>query len=152
MGASQPSNVAEAVWNWRAPKSAAAGDAPARRRKALVQFGVATAFAALLLLRHHRVAGLVVGGIGVAVLLCGLWVPPAFEALDRLGRALGRWVGAALTYLLLVPFFYLVMVPGRLILAASGKDPMKRRWDRAAASYWVDPNIPAGVDRFKRQY
>ena len=145
--------VAEVVWPWRTPPQT--GDTAAgRRRRTLIQCAVMWAIALVLMLvgRKHVWMGAFVLGLSVVVFVGGFWVPPIYAAFDRFGRLLAKWVGAATTWLLLVPFFYLCFVPMRLFLVLSGKDPMHRRWERERASYWTDrPPVP-GPQHYTRQY
>ncbi|NCD33864.1 MAG: hypothetical protein EOL87_10685 [Spartobacteria bacterium] len=57
-------------------------------------------------------------------------------ALCFLFQKLGHWVGAALTWLLLVPFFYIACSTMRLGYLVMGIDPMERKLDRSCDSYW----------------
>ena len=152
MNAEPSRQVAQVVWPWQAP---AAGSAPAgsRRRRALVQCAVTAAVATLLTwgLRHYWF-GLAVFALSGAVVISGFLIPPAFDALERAGQWLGRGVAAGLTWLLLVPFFYLCFAPARLLLRLRGKDPMHRRYERDRASYWTDRLPPAGPASYTRQY
>ena len=131
-------NGGTAVWDWRREKRAAPEDAAGRRKRAAIE--AAVGFAAALTLAfgfHHRVAGGIVLGIAALVLVGGLWFPPLYHGFRRFGALLGKWVGAALTWALLVPFFYLCFAPARLLLALTGRDPMRRRFDPSAPSYWT---------------
>jgi hypothetical protein len=74
-----------------------------------------------------------------------------FRKIEQAGQWLGKAVGLALTWALLVPLFYLVFLPGRLILMATGRDPMCRRFPSAASSYWI-PRRPVQPADYKRQF
>jgi hypothetical protein len=50
---------------------------------------------------------------------------------------LGIWIGKITTPILMILVFVLVVVPTGILLSAFGKDPMRRRIDRTAASYWL---------------
>lgn len=60
--------------------------------------------------------------------------------------------GKGITFLLLVPFFYLVFVPGRLLLALSGRDPLNRRFPSDEPSYWVKRAPGISPAHYKKQY
>ena len=83
---------------------------------------------------------------------CALFVPPAFAAIEGFGKKLGVWVGTGLTYLLLVPFFYLVFVPGRLVLALMGKDPMQREFPTKEASCWSPRRTKMDEAHYRKQF
>ena len=78
--------------------------------------------------------------VAVAALLLAvsLLVPkllhPANVAWMRLGQLLGvvgGWIGLTLLY-------YGAFLPTGLLMRLFGKDPMRRRFERDAASYWIE--------------
>ena len=69
-----------------------------------------------------------------------------------------KWMYAALpmgwtfSHIVLGLVFFLVMTPISLILRASGKDPMERRFDRSATSYWIPHEQVKDSSRYFRQF
>ena len=51
-------------------------------------------------------------------------------------------IGFVLSHLILGAVFYLVFTPLGLLMRLFGFDPLRRRFDRAAASYWVERDAP----------
>ena len=121
------------------------------RWRALWQSLVAFAVAALFLWRHRPRTAMVLFAVGGVVLVSGLFIPPLFRRIEKAGQWLGKWFGMALTWVLLAPLFYLVFLPGRIILLATGRDPMRRGFPSGEASYWVT-RPPARSDFYKRQF
>jgi len=130
------------------PKSAGAG----RPVRAVVQFLVTVCVAAVFYLFERPVIACVAVGIGTVVLLSGLLLPSVFDAIERLGRALGRWVGAGMTCLVLVPFFYVVFATARLILRVCGKDPMCRAWPTKQETYWIPRPPVKDLRHYRNQH
>lgn len=124
-----------------------------RRRRVLIQCAVTTAIATFLTwwLGRYRL-GLFLYCLSAVILICGFLAPKAFDALERLGQKLAHAVALALTWILLMPFFYLCFTPARLILKLMGKDPMQRRFDRNCASYWTNHKPPITPQPYSRQY
>ena len=61
-------------------------------------------------------------------------------------------IGWTVSHLLLGIVYFLVMTPIGLTMRVLRLDPMARRFDRAASSYWVH-RYPAGrIDRYLRQF
>lgn len=61
-------------------------------------------------------------------------------------------IGWVVSRLLLAGIFYLVVTPVGLALRCLGYDPMQRRFDRAATTYWVErPDMPDSK-RYFRQF
>jgi hypothetical protein len=148
------SSVSAAIWRWAEPakKGRPVVTPLQRKRRAVVQACVAGMAGSLLLfVFHHRVAGTIVLCIGAIVLVTGLFIPPLFEALERMGQKLAAGVGIGLTYALMVPFFYLCFLPGHLLLNLLKKDPLRLRFEKAKETYW-SPRAPVGVDRFRKQF
>ena len=152
MSHEQANSVEQVVWPWRNPSAKAKAGPAARRWRAVIQAGVVAGVASLLLFcgRHYWFS-LFLYVLGAIILLSGLFIPSVFTLFEQFGRWLGKWVGAGITWLLLVPFFYLCFLPGRLILILRGKDPLCRRWERGRESYWVDRK-PAPPQFYTRQY
>lgn len=85
--------------------------------------------------KHH--AAIAIAVVGSLVLVIGLVAPRLLIPVDRGVMRFAKAVGTAMTWLTLVPFFWLCMVPGRLVLLALGRDPMRRAWDPSAKTYWT---------------
>lgn len=61
-------------------------------------------------------------------------------------------IGWVASHVILGVVFYLVVTPVGLIVRLVGSDPMTRRIDRAAASYWVRREGPIDRARYFRQF
>jgi hypothetical protein len=56
------------------------------------------------------------------------------------------------SHLLLLVVYYLVLTPIGLLMRLIGYDPLQRRFDRSAQSYWT-PHDPAADDaRYFKQF
>ena len=90
------------------------------------------------------------GGSAVGALLWYVpqWARPVYVAWHALGGAIGFIV----SNLLLLAVFYLVITPIGLVLRLIGKDPLERKWDRSAASYWKDAVKPVDARSYFRQF
>jgi TM2 domain-containing membrane protein YozV len=146
--------ISEPSWKWRyqrgKPSISRNGS---RTGKLIIQSIIAFAVAALFAFVFHRVifAG-IVAGIGLIILVCGLFIPRVYSAIERLIGVFAFGVGQFLTWLLLVPFYYLCFLPARIILSLSRRDPMKRVWDQSASTYWDKKRDLQGNNRMTNQY
>ena len=61
-------------------------------------------------------------------------------------------IGIVVSNLLIAGFFYLVVTPVGLIMRLLGRDPMKRRFEREATSYWMDAEKGVDPKRYFRQF
>jgi hypothetical protein len=148
-----PGSVNRIVWDWRArdPERERARVALRLKREGVIQ-GLAVlglGFLAKSLL-GHRVLGDVLVVLGALQGMVATWRPMWLHPMRRAGRWLGRAVGAALSWLLLVPFFALVMVPGALWLRLRGRDPLHRAPLVPGLTAWIarrQASTPASLAR-----
>lgn len=82
------------------------------------------------------------------------WLVPAFMRLVFVGMSYLAWpIGFVVSHVVLAAVYYLVLTPIGLIMRLIGYDPMRRGFDREAASYWVErPAAAAEPRRYFRQF
>ncbi len=61
-------------------------------------------------------------------------------------------IGWLVSHLLLGIVYYLVMTPIGLIMRLLGRDPLERKIDRSAESYWTRHDPAAKSERYFRQF
>lgn len=112
------------------------------RLKEARQFGITLAFILSVLagfqyLKHRVNVYPVLSGISLAVLCTAIIKPrlllPVFIVFTRVGHAIG-WFN---TRLILVVIYACFVTPIALIRKMIGKDPLPKRIDKQAKSYWV---------------
>ena len=133
--------------NWRPP------------HKQLRQFaGILLGFAPLLaVLLHFRfevstTLAASIGGAGMLAAVIGLIYPPLIWPLFVVLMAITLPIGMVVSTVLMVAIYYLVMTPIGLLARLGGYDPLRRRSDPDAESYWIERTQPASVKRYFRQY
>lgn len=102
------------------------------------------------------IVGLILSALGTLPLAWGgegkqtLWAIAAvllvlglvFPALLHWPKTIWFWItgkiGIAVNFLLLSVIFYFVVTPVALFFRLIGRDPLRRHWDKEAASYWVE--------------
>jgi hypothetical protein len=126
-------------------------------RRELRQFGVLwlvffAGMAAWLYFRHGPGLWPTVLGTGaVAVGLPGIAFPALLKPI-YVGWMIAAFpIGWTVSHLLLGSIFYLVISPIGLLLRLFGHDPMKRKFDRSAKSYWIE-HERADTARYFRMY
>ncbi len=109
---------------------------------------VALALCSVKLLRRHASLALAAApvAVGVSLVLVSLVAPRALRGIYRAWMALGEALGAITTPVILTAVFVGVLVPTRLLLALLRSDPLARRLDRGAKSYWTERDRK-GFDR-----
>jgi hypothetical protein len=93
-----------------------------------------------------------VWAMGAAIAVVG-WIFPPLLRIVYLGMAyLAFPIGFVLSYLLLGVIYYAVVTPIGLLMRLAGQDPLQRRFDADAQSYWVSRKPQADVTRYFRQF
>jgi len=124
------------------------------RQFALLFFAFATAFGLFgyFFKDWPPVVPWILWGAAVVVGLAGVLAPAIVRPLYVVMMAVALPIGMVVSTVLMVLIFYLVLTPIGWIMGLSGHDPMQRRFDRAAATYWIERRPPANVGRYFRQY
>lgn len=106
--------------------------------------------APLLRARPVRWWALVPAGV---VLLLWLVRPRWLTPLNRIWVGLGAFMGRVTTPLMMGLLFLLGVTPLAWLYRLLGKDPLARRFDRSAPSYWIErrPSGPA-PESMQRQF
>lgn len=61
-------------------------------------------------------------------------------------------IGFVVSFILLAAFYFLLLTPLALVFRLIGRDPLHRKFDSAANSYWVARRPPEGLDRYFQQF
>ena len=88
-------------------------------------------------------------------LLAGLFslVWPAANRPIYVGLTLATFpIGFVLSHVIMVTLFYLVIAPIGLILRVLGRDPLSRKLDPSASSYWVDVRRERPRESYFKQF
>ena len=100
----------------------------------------------------HPTAAAVVWSLGLVVTVAYARVRalrfPLYQGWMRLFFPIGWTVSHAV----LVVVFYGVVTPVALLMKLFRYDPMNRRWERGAASYWTRRRPTGGLSRYLRQF
>ncbi len=118
-----------------------------------VVFAAVFAIVALWPLTHAGVARVWAVAIAVAFLAVALARPSLLAPLNRAWTAFGLLLHKITNPLIMGLVFYGAVTPTALIMRALGKDPLRRRFDRDATSYWIEREPPGPEpDSMNRQF
>lgn len=145
--------VADAVWNWRSAAVKKNQSSGRHAGKAVAEAAIMASVGAFFFWKFHKLwlAGVIWALAGI-VLVGGLFIPPLYAGFKKAGSMLATGVGIAVSWILLVPFFYICFTVGRLALLATGKDPMQRRFSPEMKSYWTPHARTIDPASYTRQY
>ena len=147
--------VAETVWPWRTAGEAqqASKSAPSVRGRALIEAAVMVSVALLFIYKTDKVwPPRIILTLATLTLVSGLFIPPLYHSLHRGALWLGKKTGVVMTWILLVPFFFIIFPAARLMLLLSGKDPLHRKIEPQRPSYWTAHEPVKDLERYKRQF
>ena len=122
-------------------------------------FGVsgllASIVAAVVLLLAWGVAlfwALLVLAAGAAIFLCSLVSPKAARILYIGLTLVAMPIGMVVSLVLLSAFYFLLLTPLAIVFRLMGRDPLHRRFDPTAESYWVPHRPSENMERYFHQF
>jgi hypothetical protein len=91
--------------------------------------------------------------LAAAILIVALARPQLLRPLNRYWTRLGLLLHRVASPIVMALLFFVVMTPLAFLLRRLGKDPLRLRFDPAAASYWID-RVPPGPppDSIRNQF
>ena len=135
-------------WSWQLPLP----EKKSATTMTLAKWGIALAVAALFAHYGHFKMAWIVTSIASTITLLAFFAPGAHAAIERFLTKLGLILGGLLTWILLVPFFFLVVTAVAVVLRVRGIDPMARRPDPTVTTYWVARGTSSSEKDFTRQF
>jgi hypothetical protein len=153
MEAGRP-EAAAAIWNWREDAQASAPSARSARWRGVLRGALVASVGLLLFAFWSTRVGAVVCIVAGVILFSALVSPTGLYAgVEGLFAALGKWTGQALTWIVMVPLFYLFFLPFGLLLRRGRRDRLKRYFESDAPSYWEPHEGPTASSASRvRQY
>lgn len=84
--------------------------------------------------------------LSAALALISLLHPALLHYLNKSWTRLGNLIQKITNPVIMGALFYIIITPMGLLMRISGKDPLRRKFDAAACSYWIrrdrDANSP----------
>jgi Saxitoxin biosynthesis operon protein SxtJ len=122
------------------------------RQFALIWIGFFALLGVYSLWRHDSLQAAVTLWVVAACGLLGYVRPGVFRPVYVVWMALALPIGWTISHLLLLIVYYLVLTPIGLLMRLFGLDPMERKFDRAAKSYWTAHDPAPDAARYFKQY
>ncbi|MCB9894067.1 MAG: hypothetical protein H6839_06455 [Planctomycetes bacterium] len=101
---------------------------------------------------YSDLAWIIAGSIAGLSVLLALGIPKALKPLFIGLMIVSFPIGWVVSHVLIALVYYVVITPLGLLLRLFGKDPMSRRMDPGASTYWVSLREPASKSNYFRQY
>jgi predicted membrane metal-binding protein len=83
--------------------------------------------------------------VGAVFMVLALAWPRALSWINREWMRFGLLLNRIVSPVAIGVVYYLTLVPMGLLMRACGKNPLRLKFDRAAASYWIQ-RVPPGPD------
>ncbi len=92
-------------------------------------------------------------GIGGVLVVLGTLLPLVLKPIYFAWMSLALVLGAVMTRVILTLFFFVVLTPVGLFFRLIGRDPLHRRFDPKATTYWITKEYPiADRSRFEKYF
>jgi len=102
--------------------------------------------------RGHHEAGLLIGAAALIFGVLGLVKPGAVRWLFVTWMVAAFPIGWAISQVMMLLMFYLLITPIALILRLRGRDPLNRKPAPGRSSWWLSKPSPQDVRSYFRQY
>jgi hypothetical protein len=89
---------------------------------------------------------------GALILLCSLVTLRAARILYLALTLAALPIGFVVSFLLLAAFYFLLLTPVGLLFRLIRRDPLRRTFDRSAASYWMLRRPATNKNRYFHQF
>jgi hypothetical protein len=122
-------------------------------RRTIIQSAIVD-IAALLFIFIFRniIAGIILFAISTIFLTFSLINRQFAGFMEKAQDVVIKAVSTLVTFLLLVPFYYLCFVPGRIVGLLLGKDPLERKFPTNETTYWHPYSGSIDPEHWKRQF
>lgn len=115
--------------------------------------GAACAVAAGLAYRAGRESEVVWAIAAGVLVLIALVIPRVLAPARRGWLAIGHWLGVVINPIVLGAVYVVAFIPFGTLMRLFGRDPMARRFDPGATSYWIERKPTAtAADGLKDQF
>src|SRR5262245_4217574 len=125
---------------------------PSERSFGFTSSGVFCAFGVWLLWSGDALGGAGLLGLAGTFLIATLARPRLLAPVNRIWSRIGELLHAVVSPIVMATLFYGVLTPIGLLLRMAGHDPLHRRMDPQARSYWIVRRPEAPQTRMRDQF
>jgi hypothetical protein len=118
-----------------------------------LMLGAVCAIAAVLAHRAGRGSDVVWAILAIVLVLTALIIPRVLAPARRGWLKIGHWLGFVINPIVLGAVYGAVFIPFGALMRLFRSDPMARRFDPAAKSYWIERQPTDNIaDNLKEQF
>ena len=151
----QQNAVSAEVWSWTkppVPEVAPTHSLWSRLIRWLIPLGIAALFYFGVWIFNSKLAACLIAAITTLIFLLSFASPAVYDKINSWIFKLAAGIGMAVTWILLVPFYYLVFPLGHLSARLRGKDALRRTYPCPQPSAWVDRPLVENEDYYETQF
>jgi hypothetical protein len=89
---------------------------------------------------------------GAGIFLCSLISPTATRIVFIGLTLVAMPIGIVVSFLLLTVFYFVFLVPLAIVFKLIGRDPLRRRYEPTADTYWVPHKPQENLERYLHQF
>ena len=141
--------VCDVVWPWRRKKTRGR---KIGKKRPIIQASIVIVIAAIFAYLGHNFVAVFGAAVAVVILCSGLFFPKVYAKIDAGGKYLGHKVGVALSWLLLTPFFFIVIWPCSFFVKTRARKNFKKEFPSADDSCWIRRDTTTTIEHYKRQF
>lgn len=90
--------------------------------------------------------------LAAAFFFAAMVLPKSLTPLNKLWMKFGLLMHTIMNPILMGLVFFLTVLPTGIILKVLGKDPMNRKFDESAETYWIDRQDKISKESFDNQF
>jgi len=95
---------------------------------------------------------LIIFAVGLAIFISSIFSLKLTRAIYVCLTAATLPIGLAVSFILLAVFYFLLLAPLGLLFRFVGRDPLQRKFDSTADTYWLRHHPPENLDRYFQQF
>jgi hypothetical protein len=129
------------------------------KKKELRNFGIAALVASIVLslflysFKHPAIYWIVIIIISGSIIFLSSLISARLTRIIYLSLILLTYpIGYVLNFLVMTVFYFFIITPVGLVFRLACKDPLHRRFNYAAKSYWLKRQPPDKLDRYFHQF
>jgi CDP-diglyceride synthetase len=143
--------VSATVWPWLTPNEKGQFKRQALTT-ALLMLAVSWAISGMFYYWDHIKMSLLVLCVSSFVFFTSQCIPSLFYKIESVFQKLSYYIGLMITWVTLVPFYYLCFTTVHLLHLLRNVDPMTRKYIPESDSYWEDKKEDEGLENYRRQF
>ena len=93
-----------------------------------------------------------IAGIGFFIFLCSMLSLKLARLIYLVLTLFTFPIGVVMSFVLLALFYYLLLTPVGLVFRLIGRDPLNRKFDASASTYWRQRRAAEGMKRYFNQF